>query len=72
MKNYSELQNSCKSVDTVYNVLHLIWKTDQYSPKSVNKLKSIADKLEMNILKPTQVKGTRWLPHISRTLKVAR
>lgn len=65
-----ELQNSCKSVDTVYNVLHLIWKTYHYSPKSVRELKSIADELEMNILKPTQVKGARWLPHISRALKV--
>ena len=24
----------------------------------------------MNVLKPTQVSGTRWLPHISRALKV--
>lgn len=65
-----ELQNSCKSVDIVYNLLHLISKTYHYSPKSVRELKSIADELEMNILKPTQVKGTRWLPHISRALKV--
>ena len=26
------LQNSCKFVDDVYNVLHLIWKTYHYSP----------------------------------------
>ena len=65
-----ELQKSCKSVDTVYNVLHLIWKTYHYSPKSVRELKSIADELQTNILKPTQVKGTRWLPHVSRALKV--
>lgn len=65
-----ELQNSCKSEDTVYNVVHLICKTYHCSPKSVRKLKSIADELEMNILKPTQVKGTRWLPHISRVIKV--
>lgn len=65
-----ELQSSCKSVEVVYNILHLIWKTYHYSPKSVRALKSIADELEINILKPTQVKGTRWLPHISRALKV--
>ena len=65
-----ELQKSCKSVDTVYNILHLIWKTYHYSPKSVRELKSIAEELETNILKPTQVKGTRWLPHVSRALKV--
>ena len=60
-----ELQNSCKSVEDVYSVLHLIWKTYHYSPKSVRALKSIADELEINILKPTQVRGTRWLPHVS-------
>jgi len=65
-----ELQNSCKSVDDVYTVLHMIWKTYHYSPKSVQALKSIADELQINILKPTQVRGTRWLPHVSRALKV--
>lgn len=65
-----ELQLSCKSVEEVYHVLHLIWKTYHYSPKSVRAFKSIADELEINILKPTQVRGTRWLPHVSRALKV--
>ena len=36
----------------------------------MRELKSIADKLETNTLKPTQVRGTRWLPHVSRALKV--
>ena len=36
----------------------------------MRELKSIADELETNTLKPTQVRGTRWLPHVSRTLKV--
>lgn len=65
-----DLHNSCRSVDDVYNVLHLIWKMYNYSPKSVRALKSIADELEINILKPTQVRGTRWLPHVSRALNV--
>lgn len=65
-----DLHNSCRSVDDVYNVLHLIWKTYKYSPKSVRALKSIADELEINILKLTQVRGTRWLPHVSRALNV--
>ena len=65
-----ELQKSCKSVDDVYNVLNLIWKTYHYSAKSVRALKSIADELQINILKPTQVRGTRWLPHVSRALNV--
>lgn len=65
-----ELQNSCNSIDDVYTVLHLIWKTYHYSPKSVRALKSIADELQINILKSTQVKGTHWLPHLSRALNV--
>jgi len=65
-----ELQNSCKSVDDVYTVLHLIWKTYHYSPKSVRALKSITDELQINILRPTQVRGTRWFPHVSRAFKV--
>ena len=48
-----ELQGSCKSVEDVYNILHLIWKTYHYSPKSVRALKSRADELEISILKPT-------------------
>lgn len=65
-----ELQKSCKSVDDVYSVLHLIWKTYHFSPKSVRALKSIANELQVDILKPTQVRGTRWLPHVSRALNV--
>ena len=65
-----ELQGSCKSVEDVYNILHLIWKKDHDSPKSVRALKSPANELEINILKPTQVKRTCWLLHLSRALKV--
>lgn len=61
------LQDSYKPVETVYNVCN---GKHHYIPKSVRKLKSIADKLEMSILKPKKVKGTRWLPHISHALKV--
>ena len=65
-----ELQKKCKSVECLYNVLHLIWKTYHYSPKSVRNLKSIAEELDVNILKPSQVSGTRWLPHVTRALNV--
>ena len=48
--------------------LNLSWKTYHYSTKSA--LKYIADELQINILKPTQDRGTRWLPHVSWTLNV--
>ena len=44
-----ELQKKCKPVESIYNVLHLIWKTYHYSPKSVSTLKSIAEELDVNI-----------------------
>ena len=42
-----ELQKKCKSVEPVYNVLHLVWKTYHYSPKSVRTLKSIVPSLDI-------------------------
>ena len=65
-----EMQKSCQLVNTIYDVLQLIWKTYHYSPKSMRELQSIGTELGINVLKPTQVSGTRWLPHISRALKV--
>ena len=65
-----EMQRSCKLVETVYEVLQLIWKTYHYSPKSTRELEAVGTELGVNVLTPTQVSGTRWLPHISRALKV--
>ena len=64
-----EMQKSCKSVEEVYDVLNLVWKTC-YSAKSSRDLKALASELHVDALKPTQVSGTRWLPHVSRALKV--
>ena len=65
-----EMQRSCKLVETAYEVLRLIWKTYHYSPKSTRELQAVGTELGVNVLKPTQVSGTRWLPHISQALKV--
>lgn len=64
-----QLQKSCVSVEKVYNILYLIWKTYHFSPKSTRELKAVADTMGIGALKPGQVKGTRWLPHVSRALK---
>lgn len=50
----------------VYDVLNLAWKTYHFSAKSAGNLKALAGELSVNVLKPTQVTGTRWLPHVSR------
>ena len=64
------MQRSCKLVEEVYDVLNLVWKTYHFSPKSTRDLKDFAGELGVNVLKPNQVTGTRWLPHVSRALKV--
>ena len=33
-------------------------------------VKSVVDELQIKVQKPTQVRGTRWLPHVSRALNV--
>lgn len=65
-----EMQKSCKSVEEVYDVMNLVWKTCHYSAKSSRELKALASELGVDALKPTQVSGTQWLPHVSRALKV--
>ena len=53
-----EMQRSCHLVNTVYDVIQLIWKTYHYSPKSMHEVKNIGSELGINVLKPTQVSGT--------------
>lgn len=62
-----EMQRSCHQVEIIYE---MIWKTYHYSPKSTRELQAIGNELGVNVLKPTQVSGTRWVPHISRALNV--
>lgn len=52
-----ELQICCASVEKIYEVLHLIWKTYHFNPKSTRELKAVANTMGI---------GTRWLPYVSR------
>lgn len=54
----------------VYNLLHLIWKTYHFSSKSRRELKCLGTELGVSVNNPSGVKGTRWLPHVSRALDV--
>lgn len=65
-----EMQRSCRQVEIIYEVLQMIWKTYHYSPRSTREVQAIGNELGVSVLKPMQVSGTRWLPHISRALKV--
>ncbi|XP_048852727.1 zinc finger protein 862-like isoform X1 [Brienomyrus brachyistius] len=57
-------------VGNVYNLLHLIWKTYHFSSKSRRELKRLGVELGVSVNNPGGVKGTRWLPHVSRALDV--
>ena len=65
-----EMQRECKFVQNVYDILHLVWKTYHYSPKSRRELDALGKELGLDVLKPRPVKGSRWLPHVSGALKV--
>lgn len=56
-------------IGQVYDLLHLVWKTYQFSPKSMRELKAIGADLGVDVLITGGVKGTRWLPHVSRALE---
>ncbi|KAK0135633.1 Zinc finger protein 862 [Merluccius polli] len=64
------IQKKEPKVSVVYDLLHLIWKTYHYSPKSKRELYALGQELGVDICKPSSVKGTRWIPHVHRALKV--
>ena len=60
----------CREADQVIEVLHWIYKTYHYSPKSRRELKTLATELGVNIRNPARVKGTRWTPHLQKALYI--
>lgn len=63
------VQRDNSMISQVYEMLHLVWKTYHFSPKSMRELKTIGEDLGVNVLVPSGVKGTRWLQHVSRALE---
>ncbi|XP_071953114.1 zinc finger protein 862-like [Antedon mediterranea] len=56
------------TVTKVYDLLYLVWKTYHFSPKSKRELKQIGRELGVNVVNPGNVKGTRWIAHVTRSL----
>ena len=54
----------------VMDVLHLLYKTYHYSPKSRRELKAVAEHLSVKVRNPTRVRGTRWTPHVEKALRI--
>ena len=54
----------------IQDILQHIYKHYHYSPKALRELRLIADALDENVMKPTNLPGTRWLPFIEKSLTV--
>ncbi|XP_060783092.1 uncharacterized protein LOC132890289 isoform X2 [Neoarius graeffei] len=64
------LQKKEPMVCQVYDLLHLVWKTYHFSGKSKRELHQLGQELGVKVCTPSTVKGTRWIPHVHRALKV--
>lgn len=62
------VQRDVSMIGRVYDLLHLVWKTYHMSPKSMRELRALGAEIGVNVNTPSGVKGTRWLPHVSRSL----
>lgn len=51
-------------------MLQGIWKHYNYSTKVVPKLKELVESMEVRAYKAVKGDGTRWVPHIQRTLNI--
>lgn len=52
----------------IKSMLVMIHKHYHYSAKAVRKLKMIAEAMEMKMIRPANLEGTRWMPHLSGSL----
>ena len=53
----------------VKETLQGLYKHYHYSSKALRELREVAEALKLAVLKPVNVKGTRWVSHLSRALK---
>ena len=49
------MQRDCQLVNKVYEILHLVWKTYHYSPKSKRELKALGTELGIDVCQPSRV-----------------
>lgn len=52
----------------VSELLRGLYKQYHYSPKAWRELKALGEVLQKKVWKPTNLGGTRWLPHVERAL----
>lgn len=54
----------------IKELLQGLYRHYHLSPKAVREMHEVAVALESKVLKPVNILGTRWAPHLSRALKV--
>ncbi|XP_064791036.1 uncharacterized protein LOC135512689 isoform X2 [Oncorhynchus masou masou] len=64
------IQKKEPKVSVVYVLLNPIWKTYHFSGKSKTRALCFRARARCGYLHTPRVKGTRWVPHIHRALKV--
>ena len=52
-------------------ILVFLYEQYQYSPKALRELRMSGEALEAKVLKPTNLKGSRWVPYIFKAVKVS-
>ncbi|XP_052259994.1 zinc finger protein 862-like [Dreissena polymorpha] len=52
------------------SVLLNLHKHYHYSPKALRELQLLAEAMEEKMIKPVNLQGTRWMPHLSSSLEV--
>lgn len=57
-------------IKKLQEVLHYLYMQYHYSPKALRELRVLAEVLEDKVLKPTNLKGARWLPYIYKATQV--
>ena len=57
-------------IKKLQEVLHYLYMQYHYSPKALRELRVLEDALEDKVLKPTNLKGARWLPYIYKATQV--
>lgn len=54
----------------IKSVLLLLHKHYHYSAKALRELQSLTEAMEVKMLRPANLEGTRWMPHLSRSLAI--
>lgn len=62
-------QRDAQIFSDLKSVLMMIHKHYHYSAKALRELQMVAEAMEIKLIRPTNLEGTRWMPHLSKSLE---